>query len=273
TRCRSSQRLTRWKNRLKACATSDAWPSVSPLIWYSFALTRVGAGFCRTCFERCRRFSMAANTFGPHCSSAMAPRRVVRNRTSRRSMSSILATAETKCYPPALLRRYAEHGFERSTQGVQRWLDAQSLARLLSLGAVSHHVLGILQLIAGQHGDHVSVALDLAVAAEFSHPGDCGGGGGLATNAVFRQDRLGFEDFLVGDRFAESPSPLEHAASLFPVGGAADADGRGFGVRAVDRDQLGQAAGEHAVKRVCALGLDHDHARHLLDESHLFELP
>src|SRR5437879_132342 len=42
---------------------------------------------------------------------------------------------------PTLLRRYAEHGFERSTQGVQRWLDAQSLARLLSLGAVSHHVL------------------------------------------------------------------------------------------------------------------------------------
>ena len=71
-------------------------------------------------------------------------------------------------------------------------------------GAVPHDVLGIFQLMAGEDGDHIRVARDLAGAHQLADAGDGGGGSRFTGDAVLGQHALGFEDFFISDALAEA---------------------------------------------------------------------
>ena len=140
-----------------------------------------------------------------------------------------------------------------------------------SSGAVAHDVLGVLQLVAGQDADNVSVALDFPRADQLADPCNRGRRGGLAADAVFGEDAFGLENFFVSYGFDKSTRPIERAPGLLPICGVADANGRGFRLGLSTASSSGEsrvASGRTGRAR----RLNDDEVGNFFDESHFFQL-
>src|SRR5438093_4253071 len=177
-------------------------------------------------FESRRSTSTASKVFSPHCSRTIAPRRVVRKRTSWRNISSIgicwsparlggqssascgekkrarstgRRTVRAPIWTPKPVKLCRSEGVlgERRAQGFERRLDGQSLPACLVPRAVPHNVLGIFQLIAGEDGDDVGVQVDFPGAHELSDARHGRRRSRLRAYAVFGEQGLSLENLFV----------------------------------------------------------------------------